>query len=313
MILFPKAWSVQVEIAPGKALVISNVDLEFKILRTIRSTANKCDLTIWNLTQAHRVAIEKRNRPLATGKALGVNVKIEAGYVGQTSVLFNGDLRSVGSSRQGVDWRTVIGGDDGGRAIRESRINMQFPRGTPFSLIFKQAAQALGIGLGNAGLVAPGVTVLGIGSNTNSNYSLSGNVKQVFDKLCESVGLTWSIQHGVIQVLPKGTPLQGRAIYLSPTTGLLDSPAPSVDSSVSLGSPQAFAPGAPPKNTKAPKPKSTLVLKCKAMLIPGLAPGRIVQLNSDEYKGNYTICEVEYNGQTWSKRWEADMVLRAYT
>ena len=92
--------------------------------------------------------------------------------------------------------------------------------------------------------------------------------------------------------------------------GLLDSPEAAIDSTVSLG----FAKTATgkPSTPNPPTPKNTAILKAKAMLIPGLVPGRVVRLESDLYNGNYEITEVEYVGQSFGKDWMAVMVLRNY-
>ena len=52
------------------------------------------------------------------------------------------------------------------------------------------------------------------------SYSYVGLAKNVFDKVCASNGLTWSIQNGVIQVTKANEPILTMARLISPRTGL---------------------------------------------------------------------------------------------
>jgi hypothetical protein len=306
--LFPRAWKVQVD-----TLDVSALDVEFKILATLKPEPNKCVLTLWNVNPEHRAQMLKRNRPQGTtGKIVGIPVQVEAGYRGSTSVLFSGDLREVASRRDGTDWKTTLSGDDGGRAYREARISASFRAGASIGSIVKQCADAMGVGIGNAADFETTAQIQGFGSTIPGPMVFDGAAKDALTRVLSSVGLTWSIQHGALQVLQKGKPLNATAILLSPSTGLLGSPEASIDSSLVLGNPQAFAAGAALKVNKPPKPKDPNVIKLKAMLIPGLAPGRKITLQSAEFNGGYQLTECEYVGQSWATSWEVNCVARAY-
>lgn len=307
--LFRRAWKVQID-----TLDVSNLAIEFKINSTIKSEPNKCVLTVWNMTEDHRAQLQKRNRPLGatSSKIVGIPVQIEAGYIDNTSVLFSGDLREVASQRDRTAWKTVLSGDDGGRAYREARVNLSFSTGTPIGVILQQLCSALGIGTGNAADFTAGAQIAGIGSTIPHNWTASGNAAKELTRLTASMGLTWSVQRGALTLAKKGQPLNLGAIQLSPTTGLIGSPEASIDSSVSLGNPQQFAANATAKVAKPPKPKDTSILKLKALLIPGLVPGRKIVLQSRSFNGGYYITEVEYVGQSWATDWHCNMIARVY-
>lgn len=304
--LFRRAWTVQVD-----TLDVSNLDIEFKILSSIKTSPNKCVLTIWNLGQNERAQLLKRNRP-NTSRPVGVPVQIEAGYVNNTEVIFSGDLREVASQRDRTDWKTILSGDDGGRAFRESRIDASYSKGTPISFILQQCTEALGIGLGNAASFTAGATIAGIGAALPHTMTLSGSVANELTRLLNSIGLTWSVQRGALQLLQKGQPLNLGAIKLSATTGLIGSPEASIDATVSLGNPQQFAAGAPTATKKAPKPKDPSVLKLRSLLIPGMIPGRKIDLDSVEFQGGYMLTEVESVGQSWGNDWHRNCIARVY-
>jgi hypothetical protein len=305
--LFRRAWTVTVD-----TLDVSALDVEFKILKSLKPEPNKCVLTIWNLNEDHRAQLLKRNQPNPGAKLVGIKAQIEAGYKDNTSVLFSGDLREVASSREGTDWKTTLSGDDGGRSYREGKIDKQFAKGTSIGDVLKACANAMGIGLGNVSDYQATAQIEGIGSTLPHTMALSGNASQQLDRVVKSMGLTWSIQNGALQLLNKGKPLNQSAIKLSPDTGLLDSPQSAIDSTVSLGNPQQFAPGAKQTVAKPPKPKAPGILKLKSLLIPGMVPGRKIDLQSAQFNGGYYLTECEYVGQSWSTDWFVNSVARIY-
>jgi hypothetical protein len=296
-------------------LDVSNLDVEFKVLSTLKPEPNKCVLTIWNLSQDHRAELLKRNRPNASSsKLVGIPVQVEAGYKDNTSVIFSGDLREVASFRDDTDWKTTLSGDDGGRSYREARFSpgMQYNAGARIGDILKKCADAMGIGLGNAANFEATAQIAGIGSVLAHSFTLDGSASKALTRLLNSIGLTWSIQRGALQLLQKGAPLNQSAIRLTPSTGLLDSPEAAIDATVSLGNPQQFAPGAK-QTTKKVKPKDPGILKLKAMLIPGLDPGRKIALESANFNGGYYLTECEKVGQSWADDWHVNAVARQYT
>lgn len=312
--LFPRDWRVVVQITDAEAVDVSALDIEFKILRSLKPSPNRAVVTLWNVSPEHRAQLLKRAKPQASGGAgRPVYVRVEAGYKGRTSVLLSADMREVASQRMGTDWRTIVSMDDGGEAVRAARFpdgGMQFTAGTPLGQVLRQCAVALGLGLGNVASFETDAQIFGWGTTVPRTFTVRGSAFDGLRRVVDSIGATVSIQGGVLQLLPKGKPFAQTAILLSPDTGLLDSPEAAIDSTVSLG----FAKTATGKPTtpSPPTPKNTAILKAKAMLIPGLVPGRVVRLESDLYNGNYEITEVEYVGQSFGKDWMAVMVLRNY-
>ena len=312
--LFGRVWKVRVD-----DLDLSALDVEFRLLRSLKPEPNRAMITLWNLNQEHRAYILKRYQPGGPNtKTVPVNAQIEAGYQGQTSVLFSGDLREVVQHRDNTDWKTILTMDDGGAAVRESRFpngGMKFAKGTPVGQVLKQACTYLGIGLGNAAQFEATAEITGASQqNLPHGMTLSGNVYKELNRVCQSVGLNCSIQAGVLQILPKGKALGtlDTAIVLSADTVLIDSPEAAVDSTISLGFAKT-AKGTPATTPPVQHIKNTAIIKAKALLIPGLVPGRMVLLDSVAFpKQPYVISQVEYNGQSFGNDWYATMVLRYY-
>lgn len=304
--LFRRSWKITVD-----TLDVSNLAIEFRVLRTIKPEPNKASVTIYNLSDEHRAQLLKRNRPgQSAANLVGVPVRIEAGYQDNTSIIFQGDLRSVSSQLDDVQWKTTVSGDDGGRSWREASISQTFTAGTPYSTVLDQVARALGVGLGNVTSSEAGATVSGIGSSLPHTMTFSGSAVKALERVVKSLGLTWSIQNGVLQILPKGTPLKVQAFRITPTSGLVGSPESAIDATLSLGNPQQFAPGAKQKTAHPPKPKSPGILRLRTLLIPTMRPGAPIILESAAFNGNYFLTEVEYVGQSWSQSWHCNCVAR---
>jgi hypothetical protein len=310
--LFRRDWRVIVD-----RLDVSNLDIEFKIKRTLKKEPNPCVLTVWNLSDTNRASLLKRNKPITgSGTISGVHVEIEAGYVGHIWLLFSGDSRDVSSGREDIDVKTTISADDGGRAYREARINKSFQGGTSVATIVKECANAMRIGLGNVANYEQDATIAALGNSIpgSGTFTPSGSAADQLDRILKSTGLTWSIQGGALQVLAKGKALGKKAgekaIVLSPNTGLIGSPKSCIDATVSLGDPQQFKQGAKQTKAKAIKPKDPTIIKLKSLLIPGLTPGRQIDLQSSDFNGPYFVTEVEYTGQTFGDEWSCELVAR---
>lgn len=312
--LFRRTYRVLVQYTATEAVDVSGLDVEFKILRSLKPTPNRATIVVWNLSPDKRAALLKRNKPNGpNGADVPIFVQVEAGYQGNNTVLLSADMRQVASRREGTDWKTTLALDDGGAAVRAARMpngGVCFAQGTPISQVLFQTCKALGIGLGNAAQFSTTADIFGWNKVLPHQLTLKGPAFDCLKRIVASIGATFSIQGGVLQLLPKGKAWAQDAILLTPDTGLLGSPEAAMDSTVSLG----FAKEASgrPSTPSTPSPKNPGILRCEAMLIPGLVPGRVVRLESDAYNDNYEISEVEYVGQSWGRDWKAVMVLRSY-
>lgn len=292
------------------------MDIEFKVVRSSKPSPNRATIILWNLNPEHRAQLNKRNRPDGpNGHTKPVFVKLEAGYVDNHSVLLYADMRELTTVRVGTDWKTTLAVDDGGTAVREARFDkggVSFAAGTPIGTVLREVARTLGLGLGNVADFVATAQILGINTPTlPGRMTFTGSAHDALKRVCSTIGVGFSIQGGVLQLLGKGKALNTAAILLSPSTGLVGSPEAAVDSTVSL----PFAKEAKGTVQKSPQKlhhSNTAILKAKALLIPGLVPGRVVKMDSAAFNGNYTITDAEYSGQSFGSDWTTSLVLRSY-
>src|SRR5688572_24479657 len=153
-------------------LHLTGFDCAFGIEKTILSTPNSCDLTVYNLNQEHRAELE-RLRP-KWGAKRGIPVKIEAGYESRTSQLWLGDLRTVRSIREGADWKTEFSSGDGEYAMMTALIQTSFGPKTDIDVVMRALARELGMGLGNVGEVANDLRLAGMGKLLVHGTTMSG-------------------------------------------------------------------------------------------------------------------------------------------
>lgn len=266
------------------------LDVEFEVKSTLKpKEPNTCDLKIWNLSEGTRKAIEQASQPLKgitappKGTAKVVPVQIVAGYLGHTSTIFLGEMRSAQTVTDGPNLVTELNTGDGDDALVLQRINVALPAGTTASKAIQALLGQMGCGLGN--LMSSNVQgALAASSAFQGGAVLKGNAADRIANLCASVGLEFSLQGGQAQFLPLGQPLGGQAYKLSPSTGLV---------------------GSPTVDTKG-------VLSCVAFILPGLVCGGPIDLDSENAQGLYRIVSITYKGATAGAEWYAQIEALRY-
>jgi len=267
-VLFGRAWRVQVG-----TLALGQLDVEFKVKRTLRARAGTCELIVYNLSEAHRAELRGLRRAL---------VQIEAGYTDALAMLFRGDSRKVTVVREGTDWTCTVTGGDGEHALQTARVSRSFSAGARVEEVVGACADALGIGRGNLPEALQGAELGRVGATFAEGTVVHGSAAAELARVLASAGFEWSIQDGVLQLLPVGRALQRTAVVLSPDTGL-------------VGSPEVG--------------KSRTV-KAVGLIQPDLMPGRLVDLRSAVVTGLYRVEEVEFTGNTRGEEWYANLTLK---
>jgi hypothetical protein len=257
----------------------------FEIERTLRRRIQRATVKLYNLTRDHQAQIQS---------ARAAQVIVEAGYIEDRGLemLFSGELRrargmhvppSIFTTTAGrVDAITQVTARDGDRAYREARIAQSFERGVSITTVARACVSAMELGSGNLDEALAGVQAETGGSTYPEGTVLTGSAAHELTRVLEGLGLTWSVQHGSVQVLGRGEALDAPAVRLTPDTGL-------------VGSPQLGTRG-----------------RCTAtaLLTPDLSPGRIVLLESARIRGRFVCRSVTYRGDSHGQDWYAELALR---
>lgn len=259
---------------------IDGINVDFVIEKSLKPTEpNTCEIKLYNLAVKSRQSISGEH---------ALTVRLEAGYQGGVSQLYFAEARSAWTTRDGSDFITHIESTDtiarptGLHKTRKpqpgsktgSLYRVMGPK-VPIAQAFQAIAQVLGVGEGNllAALANNGLSL----ASVNGSAVLGNGARRLTD-LCRSAGLEWSIQDGNLQILAIGEVLSTvKAIELSdnPNTGIVGSP--SIDSQGSLAA--------------------------ETLLIPGIAPGVLVSMNTEFVTGGYRVEKCRYTGSTRDKEW----------
>jgi hypothetical protein len=264
--LFMRDWAVTID-----SLRLTGLRVVFKATKNIGAEPNTLDLKVYNISRSHRAALGKK----------GVKVIVEAGYKGNVSVVFSGDARTVDHLRDGPDWVTHVQCGDGERAYVYSRVNLSFGPGISVADVVTQIAQATGLNPGNVKDRLAGALPRNIKQFTQG-FVASGKAARELSRVLRSLGMSWSIQDGAIQVLKDDRDTASNtAVLLNSQTGLVGSPDH----------------GSPDKKGKSS------VLKVRSLLQPKIKPGSKLKIESSSANGFYRCEKVEHNGDSAGQEW----------
>lgn len=256
-ILFNRSAALIIGVPGGEAKKFTDLRITFKVNKSSESTPNTAQVEIYNLNEHSRSLCEKR----------GSIVSILAGYE-TPEVLFTGDIKKVLHSKNGPTWQTSIESGDGEVAIQTSKSNQTFGPGVSIKDVIIKMGQDLGTSIGS---------VSGLGSGVFQNgFTASGQTSKILDDLTKKENLSWSIQNGALQIVPKGSSTNHDAVLLTPDTGLIGSP----------------------------KKKGNMGgIEFETLIQPKIFPGRQIKLVSKGIDGVYTAFKVSHHGDTHGNDW----------
>lgn len=280
--LFGRTAALTVGVGSGEALRITELDFNFSVTKSLDRSPNTAEIQIFNLAPWSRARLEQTERQ---------RLELVAGYVteGGTSTIFAGDKRKASSRREGVDIITTIEAGDGERAARSRRINRSFGPGTTLANVLKALGSEFGgpngIGLGNLPALADTLDFEGQGAEFPEGTVVSGNALDEMRGLVTAAGAELTIQDQNFQVLRRGQPLPGEAVVLRADTGLIESP--SVDSEG--------------------------LVTARSLIIPGIFPGRQVEIESRSVRGFFRVEKATWTGDTsvGALEWYIDIEAKA--
>jgi hypothetical protein len=256
-----------------EASLSSPLSVEVTGERTGGRKPGKATIKITNLSADTRAAI----------KAADMKVEVEAGYTGAGfGRLFSGDVDTVTVARpNATDIVTTVEARDGGAAYSERAMAEAWLPPIDSGQVLRRLAAAAGLGLSRLHADLPVVTY-------PAGYRAEGRPRDLLDGVCDGLDASWSIQDGELVVVPRGGALPGRAVLLSPSSGLLGSPEEEKKKGRAAG------------------------LKVKALFQPALVlPGRLVQVESAEHKGTYKIKAASFSLSSRGQAFTVDLTLAA--
>lgn len=252
---------------------IEKLRVAFKVTKTGGKEPNTCEVTVSNLAESRRKALQKK----------GVKLVLQAGYEGAgIAQLFIGDVRTVDNVRDGATWNTIFKCGDGERAFRFARVSESFGPGTKIPDVVKKVAARLGVGLGNLEKQAPAMT-----GEFAQGYAAHGPASRELERALAAAGFEFSIQDEQLLVLKPGDASGVQVPELSPASGLIGSPE--------FGSPETIH--AQTKKTGKP------LIKVRALLNGKIKIGSQVVLRCARHDGPVIVKKLEHIGDTAGGDW----------
>lgn len=189
--------------------------IEFDITRNTLTSANVCQIRLYNLSANNRNLLRK-NVTSGWGSPF-IYLNLKAGYGDSLAVIFNGNVSQGWSVREGTNFITQLECYDGGFAYIAGTIPINLsniPKGTPYKVLITNLIDSL-----------PSVTLGVVGDypgSTTKQLTLTGNTVDVLNQL---TGGGFFIDNGIGYALGNN---EYNAKIPSPvitsSTGLLETP-----------------------------------------------------------------------------------------
>ncbi len=287
---FLRSCSLLVSNTGGAALDLSSLRIKFAVKKTGVMTPNVADIRIYNLDLTTAAYIKKEF----------TKVVLQAGYVGNEGIIFQGNIKQFILGRENAtDTFLDLNCGDGDQAYNFSVINKTIGGSGIGSTPTDQINAAL------QSLSKDGVGTNYIGSTPINKLprgkSIYANSRDVLRAVADSHGFTWSIQDEQVVFISEKTYLPGTVVVLNSATGM-------------IGTPQQTVEG----------------IKCKCLLNPKLRVHGRVQLNNgsiEQFKvntlvpggstttpaelssdGTYYILVAEHSGDTRGTEWYTNLI-----
>lgn len=254
--------------------------IDFNIIKgTVgnKTTPNESSISIYGIKK------DARNRLYEEGSR---TVLLYAGYRDPV-LLFSGDVSEVINEKQGDEIITSIYADDGGEIYTQSDINKSYPAGVTLDTMINDLTKSMN---------AQGYNVQDIPSVTyNSGKTISGASRDELQKLCNSYGLNWSIQNGVIQI-HKSSGYNGTSVcLLNKESGLIGSPA-RVKKNKKTSNQSSGQVNDTPSSSDSGLENTENDVKVVSLLQPTLIPGSVVKIESIILSGYFKIKNITHTG-----------------
>lgn len=209
---FGRNYQCFIETASGSTLEVTlPFTIEFDITRNTLSSANVCQVRLYNLSPVNRNQIHYNAFSQGPMRA----ILLKAGYGDTLSTIFNGNITRAWSVREGVNFITQIECYDGGFAFVNGTVDISFPAETPWQVVIETIAGYLpDVKLGTVGNFP--------GSLSRGN-TFSGNPAQI---LFEITGGAVFVDNGKVNILASDEYIQqfDTVATINAATGLLDTP-----------------------------------------------------------------------------------------
>lgn len=307
MPLFNRVAELIVGQSGKEGILIKDLRFSFSIEKTLTETLNTSTIRIYNLSPSSRKVVETPNNAAI----------LKAGYLEDKGAvtIFVGIVRRSITLREGPDWITELELDDGLIAYRDTKLTTGFKPGARAIDVLTFVADQFGLPVRK---LPPNIQQ----KIYPNGFPAVGRVRDAMSRVCNYLGLEWSIQNQEIQVIKKGGNTERTAIVLSPDTGLIGSPELEAKTmSDKLAAKQGIttkSDGVVVKKSdkitaSGKEPKDRLEVhgyKVRSLMQPTIVPGDVLKVEAEGVNNFFKVEKITHQGDTHGSEWETECNVR---
>lgn len=254
-----RKWDLLAAQGNGSGLNLSELRCTFEVKKKDTQTPNTAEFKIYNITESTSAALKKSF----------TKIMCSAGYQGNFGLIFDGNIKGFSLTRENTERVLTVTAGDGDVQYNYTVINKTLAAGATPDSIIGEVTGAMGVGVGYKSTLDS--TALPRGK------VFYGRPSEYMREQADNTGCTWSIQDGKILMLKRSEVAPGKAVLLTPATGLIGVPTKSEDG-----------------------------VSGKCLLNPMLKIGSAIELQSkyaSDLNGQYRLISVTHKGDTRGNDW----------
>lgn len=209
----PNQWIREASLVVGKeggsGVEMAGLKFYFDILKTDTETPNKAEIRIWNLSDDTSQRIQNEFD----------TVILNAGYRDNVGLIYKGNIVQVRRLKENsTDKITHIIMGDGDKAYQYSMVNKTLSSGTTQADVLGAALDEFkrhGVEIGH---IPDGLEKFELPRSKTMFKSARDIVRDV----CRTIGASWSIQDGKLNIIMLNKALEGSAVLISQETGMVN-------------------------------------------------------------------------------------------
>lgn len=180
--------------------------ISFSVEKADTDSANTAKVSIWNLNKAHIAELNKDD----------CVVVLRAGYGTVMPLIFTGVVTFAKTKADGSDEVTEVELVDNRVELRDTYVSVSYSGNVNCKTLIKDTAAQMG--------VTASFSYNAKFADIPNGYSYVGPARNVLTKACDTSGLIWSINNGVLQIKKPGDTMSREVYELSAQTGLIGTP-----------------------------------------------------------------------------------------
>lgn len=250
----------RLEIGNGaEGISIDKLRVAFEIEKNLNPTPNPANIKIWNLSRSNMNKILSKEY---------TNVRLFVGY-GELRAIFSGNIIKPKVARDDLDYIVELEVGDGDEDLQNAHVSETIAaESDDYDAIDRILKTMPG--------TQKGVVYLPKNKKQPREKTLCGNSKDAIDQIARQNGCDWSIEGGLLNIIPATHTLPSEAVFLSQDTGMVGSPEDTGDG-----------------------------LEIKCLLNPALRCGGLVEIKSilSFFDGQYKITNLKMSGDALGGDW----------